>query len=127
MNEKQYGVIPLEDYIKIVEPRGKRRAKKLGLGVAALAMCLLCTAAGDYLQPWSGRDHAKLTFDRAIGVLQTHWEPNHLRTASVKLRRYCRDSIEALYQMKQRVPEVAATADAVLMQISRMAKEAANQ
>lgn len=119
MNEKQYGVIPLDDYIKIVDRRkGRtRRVRKWGLGAAALTMCMLCTAAGDYLGPWSGKRARDLSFEQALSVMASDVKVHRLRAASEKMRRYCKRSIQALADLRTRRPAMEPTVDAILLDI----------
>lgn len=69
MSKQHIGEIPLEDYLEVVGKGAPRRPHRAWRAVGLLALCTLCTAAGDYIGPWTGKNAKSLTFDQAIELL----------------------------------------------------------
>jgi hypothetical protein len=124
MNGGQIGEIPLEDYIKIVGTKKTPPVKRLARVAGIVALCTLCMAAGDYLGPWSGKRARDLSFEQALAMVENHGPQAHVRSAAEQLRRYCKRSIQALGALKQRDINLAATADAILLGIEKLAQQA---
>tara|TARA_R110002072_G_scaffold217365_2_gene375056 strand:- start:95606 stop:95983 length:378 start_codon:yes stop_codon:yes gene_type:complete len=124
MSEQQFGEIPIEDYLHIIGHQKKRRVGRLARIAAMLFMCTLCIAAGEYLQPWSGRRAPELPFEQALVVIEDGAPPQKLRSAAEVLRRYCKRSINALSGLKNAGDGLDATADAILAGIAKRAQQA---
>lgn len=123
-SRQQIGEIPLEDYLEAIGHDKKRTPRRLVRYAGLLIMCTLCMAAGDYLQPWSGRGARDLSFDEALAVVEGPAPENHSRSAAERLRRYCKRSIQALGGLKDRGNGLDVTADAILAGIAKLAQQA---
>lgn len=120
----QIGEIPLEDYLEAIGHDKKRKSRRLSRYAGVLVMCMLCMAAGDYLGPWSGKGALDLSFEEALAVVEGPAPPNHSRSAAERLRRYCKRSIQALSDLKDRGNGLDGTADAILAGIAKLAQQA---
>ena len=63
------GDISLRDYRRITVPRRKTWLKRLGLGLLALLACGVCTAAGDFYGPWTGKSSRQMSLQQAMAIL----------------------------------------------------------
>lgn len=68
--KKQIGGISVGEYLRITRGRRRRLWSALGKLAGILAMCLLCTAAGDYVGPWTGKHSRNLILSDAMALLE---------------------------------------------------------
>lgn len=130
---RQLGEIPVEDYLRITGGRiadsGGRRSgarsgtRRVALVAVGLLSCLLCTAAGDYFNPFYG-DPSDMTLEQAAEVLQQNPEKKY--EADVSMFVAARRAYEVLALLKgvaETSPRDASNASLYMAGIGELAVE----
>jgi hypothetical protein len=64
-----YGDLSLQEYARVLGVKRRSRLKVALLSVCALAVCLLCMAAGDLTGIWTGKNSRSLAFADGMRLL----------------------------------------------------------
>ncbi|MCK5940912.1 MAG: hypothetical protein KAI24_02990 [Planctomycetes bacterium] len=123
MSEREFGAIPVEDYLRITDPPRRRRLRRWVALAAGLLVCLLCTAAGNLLRPFYG-DPSKLTYEQAVAVLEStppqQWVSEGGMYAAF---RHVTNVLELLEQVAARSPRDAEYASIYLANVAHTVVE----
>ncbi len=64
------GEISLGDYRRIMNGGRWRWGRRATLAGWLILLCFVCTAAGDYWGPWTGKGSKAISLQQAIGILE---------------------------------------------------------
>ena len=123
MNDAQFGEIPVEDYLKITGRRRSSWPRRVGAAVLGVVFCVLCTAAGDYFNPFYG-DPSAMTYEEAIEVLQSDPPQKFVADTSMFMAsRHAQNFLAVLKRVAEENPRDAENASIYLANIAHTVVE----